>query len=416
VTRDLAAQLAAGPGWPAYAGAPVGGPLAGVRVLDLSRVLAGPFAAMVLADLGADVVKVERPGLGDDTRRWGPPFHGGDAAYFLAVNRGRRSLTLDLADPAGQAVAAHLATHADVVLENFLPDHLERLGLAKVRERCPSAVWVSIRGAGGDGPAGRLPGYDVMVQARSGLMSITGPAGGAPTKVGVAIADVVAGLYAAVSAVAGLVGRAARDGAAAPRIEVPLLECAVSALVNQAANYLVGGIVPRPLGNDHPNIAPYGAHRCADRPLVVGAGNDAQFAALCRAVGVPELADDPRFASNADRLAHRSELAAALEARLVTRSAAAWQEVLARAGVPCAVVADIADVMADEHIVAVELVRTLDHPAGPLPQVRSPLRVDGARLPVPAPPPTLGEHTDAVLTALGVDAGTLAALHERGVC
>jgi crotonobetainyl-CoA:carnitine CoA-transferase CaiB-like acyl-CoA transferase len=407
----LRAALRRGPGWPDDH--PAVGPLAGIRVLDLSRVLAGPFATMVLADLGADVVKVERPGTGDDTRRWGPPWHPardptGDAAYFLSINRNRRSVTLDLAEPAGAAVCATLAGHADVVVENFLPRNLARLGLDRVRDERPGSVWVSVRGAGGDGPAGALPGYDVMVQARSGLMGITGFPATGPTKVGVAIADVVTGLYAAISALAGLLARE-RTGAG-PIIEVPLLESAVSALVNQAANHLIGGLTPVPLGNAHPNLAPYGPVDCADRPLVVGAGNDRQFAILCEAIDAAGLATDPRFATNGDRVANRAALDAALGAAFSTRSADAWRAILDAAGVPCAPVNAIDEVFGDPHLTAVGLIQEVAHPDGTLRLVRSPLRVDGERPSIRRPPPRLGEHTDEILRALGLDAELIAEL------
>jgi crotonobetainyl-CoA:carnitine CoA-transferase CaiB-like acyl-CoA transferase len=406
-------------------------------VLDLSRVLAGPFATMVLADLGADVLKVERPGTGDDTRTWGPPFHSsGDAAYFLSVNRNRRSVALDLTSPSSLAVVSTLVAHADVVIENFLPQHLQRLGLDEVRQRCPQTVWVSIRGAGSDGPDGLRPGYDVMVQARSGLMGVTGFPKTGPTKVGVAIADVVTGLYAAVAALSGVVARSgavtppeavtpseARSGGAqadagpgsrASHIEVPLLESAISALVNQAANHLIGGLDPRPLGNDHPNIAPYGPVACADRPLVVGAGNDRQFVALCTTIGVPELAADARFAANADRVAHREELRVALEQTFVTRRAVDWQVELEGAGVPCAPVNSVAEALADPHVAEVGLVEEVDHPDGPIRLVGSPLLVDGARPAVRRPPPLLGQHTEEVLRSLGLEPGTIAALRAKG--
>jgi len=419
----LTEQLDAGPGWPPD-GRPGTGPLAGIRVLDLSRVLAGPLATMVLGDLGADVLKVERPGGGDDTRRWGPPFVGGDAgpgraapdaAYFTAVNRNRRSLTLDLADPDGAMVVARLTAAADVVVENFLPRHLARLGLDRLRDARLDVVWVSVRGAGADGPDADLPGYDAMVQARSGLMGITGHPATGPAKVGVAIADVVAGLYAAVAALAGLVGRAGATGAA-PRIQVPLLETAVSALVNQAANHLVGGLVPGPAGNEHPNIAPYGPVRCADRPLVVGAGNDRQFAQLCAVAGQPALATDPRFATNADRLAHRDALGAALDVAFMMRAADEWRALLGAAGVPCAPVNGLDEVFADPHVAAVGLVREVEGAMGPVRLVGSPLLVDGERPAVRRAPPLLGEHTEEVLAALGLDAPTIATLRARGAC
>jgi len=373
----------------------------------------------VLGDLGADVLKGERPGTGDDTRRWGPPFSGGDAASYLAVNRNRRSLTLDLRDPDGAAIVRCLARHADVVVENFLPRHLAGLGLESLRDE-RTAVWVSVRGAGGDGPDADLPGYDVMVQARSGLMGITGFPGTGPVKVGVAIDDVVTGLYAAVAALAGLVGRRASPRgpapsarpARAPAIEVPLLECAISALVNQAANYLIGGVVPGLLGNDHPNLAPYGPLECADRPLVVGAGNDAQYARLCAAIGRDDLAADPRFATNADRLAHRAALTGALTATLRTAPAADWQARLEAAGVPCAQVNTLDAVFADPHVTAVGLVQEVKG----LRLVRSPLRVNGASGSIRRPPPALGEHTDEILAALGIGSEAIAALRARGAC
>jgi len=385
---DLASALAAGPGWPVEAPAP--GPLGGVRVLDLSRVLAGPYAAMVLADLGADVLKVERPGLGDDTRRWGPPFHGADAAYFFSVNRDRRSLTLDLSGPPGALVASRLAEAADVVIENFLPRHLVALGLADLRSRT-SAVWVSVRGAGGEGPDADKPGYDVMAQARSGLMSVTGTS--EPTKVGVAVTDVVTGLYAAVGALAGLLARRPL------RVEVGLLEAAVSTLVNQASNALVGGVVPTFAGNDHPNIAPYGPVPCADAPLVLGAGNDAQFAGLCAAVG---LAPEPGWATNAGRVADRIALADALALVLAGRTAGDWAQVMDAAGVPCAPVQHVGQLAQDAQLVADGLLQTVPHPAGEVTVVGSPYRLDGVRPRVRRAPPLLGEHTTQVLTALGL--------------
>ena len=385
---DLAAALEAGPGWPASDATE--GPLSGVRVLDLSRVLAGPYCCMVLADLGADVVKVERPGVGDDTRHWGPPFHGDDATYFFSVNRDRRSVALDLTAPTGRAVVSRLAASADVVVENFLPRHLDALGLTELRE-ASTAVWVSVRGAGSDGPDGDAPGYDVMAQARSGLMSVTGTT--EPTKVGVAVADVVTGLYAAVGAVAGLVSRRPA------RIEVGLLEAAVSMLVNQASNALIGGTKPAFAGNDHPNIAPYGPVPCADRPLVIGAGNDGQFAQLCAAVG---LEPRPEWVTNRGRVDDRVALTAALAQVFTARTAAEWVPVLGAAGVPCAPVQDVAALPDDPQLAAVGLLQSLDHPAGPVTLVGSPYLVDGRRPRVRRAPPTLGQHTAEVLTALGL--------------
>lgn len=390
---DLAAALSAGPGWPAIP--PYPGPLAGVRVLDLSRVLAGPYCCMVLADLGADVVKVERPGRGDDTRHWGPPFHGDDATYFFSVNRDRRSLTLDLTTVTGRAVVARLAESADIVVENFLPRHFASLGLEALRDR-GSCVWVSVRGAGGDGPDGDKPGYDVMAQARSGLMSVTGTT--EPTKVGVAVADVVTGLYAAVGALAGLVARKPL------KVEVGLLEAAVSMLVNQASNAMVGGVLPRPTGNAHPNIVPYGPFACADTALVLASGNNAQFVALCEAVGVTAR---PTWATNAGRVADRDAVVGALEDVLRTRTAREWADVLTAHGVPCAPVQDLGQLPSDPQLVATGQLQTVPHPKGNVTVVGSPYRLDGRRPRVHDAPPLLGQHTPEILAALALSAAQI---------
>jgi crotonobetainyl-CoA:carnitine CoA-transferase CaiB-like acyl-CoA transferase len=347
---------------------------------------------MVLADLGADVLKVERPVTGDDTRHWGPPFHGADAAYFFSVNRDRRSLALDLSTAAGRSVVARLAEEAHVVVENFLPRHLAALGLDLLRDK-GSAVWVSVRGAGGDGPDGDKPGYDVMAQARSGLMSVTGT--DQPTKVGVAVADVITGLYAAIGALAGLVARGPLQ------VEVGLFEAAVSALVNQASSALVGGVVPRPTGNEHPNIVPYGPLRCQDASLVVGAGNDSQFADLCAALSVAPLEG---WRSNAGRVADRAAVLLALESALARRPARQWAEVLDAQGIPCAAVQDISQLPTDPQVMATGQLSTLSHPAGDVTVVGSPLRLDGRRPRPHDAPPTLGQHTVEVLEALGLTA------------
>ncbi|MFN2539581.1 MAG: CaiB/BaiF CoA transferase family protein [Mycobacteriales bacterium] len=387
---SLTASLAAGPGWPLRPAQE--GPLSAVKVLDLSRVLAGPYCCMVLADLGADVLKVERPDIGDDTRHWGPPFHGADAAYFFSVNRDRRSLALDLTTEPGRAVVARLAEAADVVVENFLPRHLTSLGLDALRAN-GSAVWVSVRGAGEDGPDGDKPGYDVMAQARSGLMSVTGT--DQPTKVGVAVADVVTGLYAAIGALAGLVSRTPL------KVEVGLLEAAVSVLVNQASNALIGGVVPRPAGNAHPNIVPYGPLQCSDTALVVGAGNDSQFTDLCAALSVVPLES---WRTNAGRVTDRAAVILALESALAGRTAREWTEILARQGIPCAPVQDLGQLPSDPQLVATGQLATLPHPAGEVTVVGSPLRLDGRRPRPHEAPPTLGQHTLEVLAALGLTA------------
>jgi crotonobetainyl-CoA:carnitine CoA-transferase CaiB-like acyl-CoA transferase len=314
------------------------GPLAGVLVADFSRVLAGPYCTMLLADLGATVVKVEGP-AGDETRHWTPPALDGEATYYLSVNRGKRAITLDFADAADLAIARRLAARADVVVENFKPGGLDRFGLGyeAVREANPGAVYVSITGFGRDSA---LPGYDVLAQALSGLMSVTGDPGGPPTKAGVAIVDVVTGLHAAVGALAALRHRDATGEG--QRVEVNLLSSALSALVNQSGAFAIAGVVPGRLGNDHPSIYPYGPFPTADGDLVLAIGNDAQFARLCRKIGRADAAADPRFARAADRSAAREELRPVLETALAARPAAEWERLLGEAGVPCGPVLDLA--------------------------------------------------------------------------
>ena len=298
-----------------------GGALDGILVADFSRVLAGPYATMLLADLGADVVKVERPGLGDDTRAWGPPWSADhDSTYFLGVNRNKRSLALDLADERGRRVALELAKRADVVVENLKPGGMDRLGLGypDICEVNPSVVYASITGFGA-GAGADLPGYDLLVQAVGGLMSVTGPAPGEPTKVGVALVDVITGLHAVVGIQAALLHRS-RTGQG-QRVEVNLLSSLLSALVNQASGYVAAGVVPGIMGNRHPSIAPYETFLTADRPLVLAVGNDGQFRSLCAVLGRPDLAQDARFASNPARVAHRDALVAQLAAELARRDA-----------------------------------------------------------------------------------------------
>jgi crotonobetainyl-CoA:carnitine CoA-transferase CaiB-like acyl-CoA transferase len=315
--------------------------LADLRILDFSRVLAGPLATMVLADLGAEVLKVERPGVGDDTRAWGPPYDAaGQATYFQALNRNKDSVALDLGDPAGVARARELAASADVVVENFRPGVMDGLGLGyeALAAHRPGLVYCSITGFGA-GAGATLPGYDLLVQALGGLMSITGASDGGPQKVGVALVDVIAGLYSAVGILAALRHRDATGEG--QRVEVDLLSALLGALVNQGSAYTGAGVVARRMGNQHPSVAPYEPLRAADGELVVAVGNDRQFAALCEVLGVGELAGDARFATNPARVAHRAELVAALEAALSARPVAEWVATLTAARVPAGQVNDI---------------------------------------------------------------------------
>ncbi|HET9094493.1 MAG TPA: CoA transferase [Solirubrobacteraceae bacterium] len=317
--------------------------LPGLRILDFSRVLAGPFATMMLADLGADVLKVERPGAGDDTRAWGPPYdRSGRSTYFDAVNRNKRSVALDLASPAGLARARALAADADVLVENFRPGLLDGMGLGydELSRTNPRLIYCSITGFGRGERAAALPGYDLLVQALGGLMSITGDADGEPQKVGVALVDVLAGLFATVGILAALNHR--QLSGRGQRIDVNLLSSLLAALVNQASSYTVGGVVPRRMGNEHPSIAPYALFPTAHGELVLAVGNDRQFAALCDVLEAPELARDPRYATNPERVANRAALRVDLERRLATRPATEWASRLIDARVPAGVVNDIA--------------------------------------------------------------------------
>jgi len=376
-----------------------GGPLGGLVVADFSRVLAGPFATMLLGDLGADVIKVEHPDGGDETRAWGPPFANGHSTYYLAVNRNKRSVALDLKDDHGRLAARALAGRADVLVENFKAGSLERLGLGyeDLARDNPGLVWCSVSGFG-RGAGSALPGYDFLVQAMSGLMSITGPAGGEPTKVGVALVDVLTGLYAFGGVLAAL--RARDRTGRGQRVEVSLLGSALASLVNQASSYLCTGEPPRAMGNRHPSITPYETLATADRPLVVAVGNDGQFARLCGVLGVPEAAADPRFATNAARVANRDALASLLERALAARGAAEWVAALGDAGVACGLVNDVGEAFALAERLGLDPVAD----AGGIPQVADPIRLSATPVGYRLAPPALGQHTAEVLRWLGVPA------------
>jgi crotonobetainyl-CoA:carnitine CoA-transferase CaiB-like acyl-CoA transferase len=364
------------------------GALSGIRVLDLSRVLAGPWAAQTLGDLGAQVVKVERPGTGDDTRAWGPPFlHDGqgratrDAAYYLCTNRNKQSVTIDFTRPEGQELVRRLADGSDVVIENFKPGGLAQYGLDydSLRASNPRLVYCSITGFGHTGPYANRPGYDFLMQGMGGLMSVTGrpdgEPGGGPMKVGVALTDILTGLYASTAILAALQWRE-RSGRG-QHIDLALLDVQVSCLANQSMNYLHGnGHVPGRLGNGHPNAVPYQDFPTADGPMILAIGNDAQFAKFCAVAGKPEWASDARFATNAARVANRVDLVAMMNAVTVQRSRADWMEHLEAAGVPCGPINDIADVFADAQVKARGMKITMPHAeAGDVALVASPLRL-----------------------------------------
>src|SRR3712207_5248787 len=368
-------------------------PLGGVRVLDLSRVLAGPYTTMVLADLGADVIKVEHPERGDDTRHWGPPFAGGESAYFLSVNRNKRSIGVDLKDPEGLKRVKRLAAGADVLIENMRRGTLDKLGLGyeALRETNPGLAYCSITGFG-PGEDRNRPGYDFLIQARAGIMGITGFPDGEPTKVGVAIADIVCGLHAATAILAALRRRDTTGEGA--RIEVPLFEATLSWLANRGQEYLVSGEDKGRMGNAHPTIVPYQTFDASDKPIAVAVGNNTQFANLCKAIGLEEVAQDERYATNPDRVANREELVEILQREFSKRPADEWVEEIRDAGVPCGPVNALADVFTDEHVLSSGMLREVDHPAaGMLNMLASPVLIGGERLPIRHPPPTLGQHT-----------------------
>ncbi len=370
-------------------------PLEGVRVLDLSRVLAGPYATMMLADLGADVLKIEHPERGDDTRHWGPPFvgseAGGESAYFLSINRNKRSVSVDLKSEAGLEKVKKLAAGADVLVENMRRGALAKIGLGYevLKESNPGLVYCSITGFG-PGKDEDRPGYDFLIQARGGIMGITGF--DEPTKVGVAVADMVCGLQAAMAILAALYRRAETGGGA--HVEVPLFESQLSWLANRAQEYLVSGEDTGRMGNAHPSIVPYQTFHTSDKPLALAVGNDSQFANLCKAIDRPKLAGDERFATNPDRVANREELVAILQEEFRKKTADEWVEEIREAGVPCGPVNTLADVFSDEHVLSSGILRDVEHPAaGMLKILASPVLVDGERLPIRRPPPTLGQHT-----------------------
>jgi crotonobetainyl-CoA:carnitine CoA-transferase CaiB-like acyl-CoA transferase len=403
------------------------GALSHLRVLDLSRVLAGPWATQVLADLGAEVIKVERPGAGDETREWGPPWLGEgegagarESAYFASANRGKRSITLDLGRPEGQAIVRRLAARADVLIENHKVGTLARHGLGydDLAPENPGLVYCSISGFGEDGPYRSRPGYDFLIQAMGGLMSVTGVAdgepGGGPVKVGVAITDLLTGMYAATAILAALAHRD-RSGRG-QHVDLALLDVQVAMLANQAQAYLVTGVPPRRLGNAHPSIVPYQAFPSSDGQVVLAVGNDGQFARFCEVAGRPELARDPRFATNAGRVEHRAALVAAVAPVLASRPTAEWVEALEGAGVPCGPINDLRQVFEDPQVRHRGLRVVVDDARGAaLPLVASPIRLSETPVRYERPP-ALGEHTREVLVdLLGMDEAEVAALRASGV-
>ncbi len=404
------------------------GALSHLRVLDLTRVLAGPWCAQTLADLGADVIKIERPGAGDDTRHWGPPYlktpDGADtreAAYYLCANRNKRSVTVDIATPEGQKIVRELARSSDVVLENYKVGQLTKYGLdyASLAALKPDLVYCSVTGFGQTGPFAERAGYDFIVQGMGGFMSITGERdglpGGGPQKGGVAIADLMTGMYATVAVLAALAHRD-RTGAG-QYIDMALLDVQVAMLANMGSNYLASGKPPVRWGNAHPNIVPYQAFQTSDGWIIVAVGNDAQFRKFVEAGGRAELADDPRFATNPERVRHRDTLVPLIAEMVRLRGKHEWIEALESVGVPCGPINDLGEVFENEQVEARGLRVEVPHPSGATAAlVRNPIRMSATPPEVRSAPPTLGEHTDAVLhELLGYDDDAIAALRARGV-
>ncbi|MFO0520730.1 MAG: CaiB/BaiF CoA transferase family protein [bacterium] len=402
-------------------------PLAGCRVLDLSRVLAGPWCSQNLADLGAEVIKVERPGTGDDTRGWGPPFAKDaagettrESAYFLSTNRGKRSITLDISSTEGQAIANELAAKSDILLENYKVGGLAKYGLdyPTLSRSCPRLIYCSITGFGQTGPYRERAGYDFLMQGMGGLMSITGEPddmpGGGPLKAGIAVTDIMTGQYATISVLAALQARHATG--VGQHIDLALFDVQVAYLSNQAMHYLVSGEIPPRIGNGHPSIVPYQTFRAKDGSIIVATGNDSQYRKLCTLIGSPGLADDPRFLRNADRVRNRALLVPLLAAPIAAETMDHWIAELEKAGVPCGPINTMDRVFADPQAQSRGLSMKLPHPsAGEVPTIASPMRFSAT--PVEhRRPPLLGEHTDDVLGGLlGRSAGEIAALRSRGI-
>ncbi|HEY6366312.1 MAG TPA: CoA transferase [Candidatus Binatia bacterium] len=393
------------------------GPLDGIRVLDFTRVLAGPYCTMFLGDLGAEVVKVEQPGVGDDTRGWGPPFAGGESAYFLCVNRNKKSITVDLKSKQGVALLRRLAGCADVLIENFRPGTMERLGLGEkdLRAANPRLIYASLSGFGADGPMSDAPGYDLIVQAWGGLMSITGQPDGEPTKVGVAIIDLVAGLMLGKSIAAALFAR--EKTGVGQKIDTSLLEAEVACLINVGSNYLVEGSIPRRWGNAHPSIVPYQSFKTADGYLVIGVASEGIWRRFCAAIGRAEWADNPRFAKNANRVENRGALVAAIAEIFQGRETDAWLKRLNEAGVPCAPVQTVDQVFKAPQVLHREMLVDVEHPtAGTMPMAGIPVKFSATPASVRLPPPLLGQHTEEVLESwLGMNDKEISELKRKTV-
>ena len=390
-------------------------PLEGIRVLDLSRVLALPYATMILSDLGAEVIKVERPGIGDETRHWGPPFLGTESAYFLCVNRNKKSITVDIKSREGQKIIKELVRKCDVVVENFRVGELKKYGLdyKNLKKENNQIIYCSLTGYGQTGPKKNLPGYDFVMQGESGLMSITGHTNGQPMKTGVAILDVVSGLYAAISILSAIIKR--DKTGQSEYIDLSLLDCSVSALVNVASNYLVSDRIPKRYGNAHPNIVPYQTFKAKDKYFNLAVGNDNQFRKLVEILDDEKLKDE-KFKTNAGRVRNRKELIKILQGIFSKKEASYWVDIFMKNNIPVGLINNLKEVFEDKQIMFRNMVRTLDHKMGKLMLVGSPIKLKESKLKDFSPPPTLGEHTEEILKRLiGYNDEDIKILNEKGV-
>lgn len=376
--------------------------LENIKVLDLSRVLAGPYCSMILGDLGAEIIKVEAPGGSDDTRKWGPPYKGEESAYYLCANRNKRAITLDIKSEKGQEILLELIAQSDILIQNFKTGTLDKLGLGyeQIKEVNPRLIFCSITGFGQTGPYKDIPGYDYIIQAMSGLMSITGSEDSGPMKVGVPITDIITGLYAAIGILGALHERL--QSGKGQSIDISLLDSQLSALVNVASNYLVSGVIPKRFGSQHPNIVPYQTFDTLDGEMVIAIGNDGQFNKLCKLLQLQDMAEDERFSTNSKRVEHKEELLKPLAAKLKQRNSTDWLELFRQQGIPCGPINNMQKVFEDPQIKAREMVIQVKHPkAGDVSLVGSPLKFSRTPVEIKRHPPLVGEHNQEILSELG---------------
>lgn len=394
----------------------MGGALEGVKVLDLTRVLAGPHCTMILADLGADVIKVEGPGGSDETRSWGPPFQNGVSAYYLCANRNKRSITINLKTEEGREIIRTLAKEADVLIHNFKAGTMEKwlLDYDSLKKMNPKLVYCSITGFGETGPFRHLPGYDYIIQGMSGLMSITGNEESGPLKIGVAMVDILTGLYAAISIEAALYER--EKSGQGQKIDMSLMDTAVGSLANVASNYLISGTVPRRIGNDHPNIVPYSKFQALDGEIIIAIGNDRQFTALCEVLGNKEIAEDEKYRTNQARVKNKTELTKILENLLQVKSVNEWIALFSEKNIPCGPIQSMDQVFEHPQVIAREMVVQVDHPeAGLVKLVGSPIKLSRTKVKIERHPPIAGEHNSEVLQQAGFSIQEITKLKENNI-